>query len=126
MKTTATECFEMLKGRGYSVAILSGNGSLKQRMDSFLAYRTGARLVLLTTNFISRGLDVPQTQFIVNFDMPLNDVRREPNLSVFSHRVNRTGRFGKRGAAISLLRSDVETSAYHKVAHHFGFPIKEF
>lgn len=52
--------------------------------------------ILLSTDIMSRGLDIGNLTFVINFDFPLA-------IEDYIHRVGRTGRAGKSGSAISLF-----------------------
>ena len=58
--------------------------------------------VLLCTDVAARGLDVPDIDWIVQFDAP-----QDPN--AFVHRVGRTARMGRSGRALLLLRPKEDT-----------------
>ena len=66
----------------------------------FVAQKGGA--LLLCTDVAARGLDIPDVDWIVQFDAP-----QEPN--AFVHRVGRTARMGRQGQALLLLRPHEET-----------------
>ena len=60
--------------------------------------------VLITTNIIARGVDIPETELVINFDVPSV---RENNKSVvdpatYLHRIGRAGRFGRKGIALTI------------------------
>ena len=75
-------------------------------MKDFLA---GKYRILLTTNLLSRGIDMRKVTLVINYNLPLkinNDDKtklREIDLETYLHRVGRTGRFGDRGIAINLV-----------------------
>jgi ATP-dependent RNA helicase RhlE len=52
--------------------------------------------VILATDILSRGIDLPDVRYVVNFDMPLSQAE-------FFHRIGRSGRFGSLGAALSFI-----------------------
>ena len=52
--------------------------------------------VVLATDLLSRGIDLPNVNLVVNYDLPLFH-------SEYLHRIGRTGRFGLQGVAVSLL-----------------------
>merc|ERR1719174_867459 len=66
-----------------------------QVMDSF---RSGSCRLLLATDVASRGLDVPDIDLVVNYTFPLT-------IEDFVHRIGRTARGGKSGAAITLFNN---------------------
>jgi superfamily II DNA/RNA helicase len=55
--------------------------------------------VLIATDVASRGIDIEQLPYVVNFDLP-----RSPN--DYIHRIGRTGRAGQQGQAIALICPD--------------------
>lgn len=65
----------------------------KRIMDMFR--RDGTQL-LVTTDLLARGMDVPGVDYIFNFDVPLNE-------EYYIHRVGRTGRAGNKGTAVTLV-----------------------
>lgn len=52
--------------------------------------------VLIATDIASRGLDVKDIDYVINYDMP-------QNIEDYIHRIGRTARAGKSGTAISLF-----------------------
>lgn len=52
--------------------------------------------ILVATDLAARGLDVPQVNLVVNLDLPRD-------FATYMHRIGRTGRFGKRGVAVSCV-----------------------
>jgi len=71
---------------------------------TFTAFKNSNPLspaVLLCTDLVARGLDLPDVDVVVQFDPP-KDVRN------FFHRIGRTARAGKSGRAIVLLQSNRE------------------
>lgn len=54
----------------------------------------------MATSVAARGLDIPDVQHVVNFDLP-------SNIDEYVHRIGRTGRCGNTGRAVSFY--DPET-----------------
>jgi len=52
--------------------------------------------VLVATDVAARGLDVPEVSHVINFDIP-------PDPEYYVHRIGRTGRYGRRGEAITFV-----------------------
>jgi superfamily II DNA/RNA helicase len=59
--------------------------------------------LILSTDLLSRGVDLPDVKLVINFDMPLT-------LPEFFHRIGRAGRFGSKGSAFSMI-TDKEKQA---------------
>lgn len=63
---------------------------------------------VITTNLLSRGLDIPQISVVINFDVPtetINNVRQGDG-ATYLHRIGRTGRFGAPGLALTIYDRD--------------------
>jgi ATP-dependent RNA helicase DeaD len=85
-----------LERMGYDVDVLQGNLSQNQRDRVLKRFREGKTPVLLATNVAARGLDVLHITRVINYELPETH-------ELFTHRVGRTGRMGRSGAAITLL-----------------------
>jgi ATP-dependent RNA helicase RhlE len=76
-------------------AAIHGNKSQGARERALRGFRNGSIPVLIATDVASRGIDVPETSHVVNFDLP--------NLSEsYVHRIGRTARAGRSGVAIAF------------------------
>ena len=92
----------MLQQMGIIATALHSGLSQKDRLKSLALFKSGKVPVLVTTDLGSRGLDIPQVQWVINYSLPL-DVRD------YVHRVGRTARAGKGGHALSLVgEMDIE------------------
>lgn len=58
-------------------------------------FRSGKCPVLVATSVAARGLDIPDVQHVINFDLP-------NNIDEYVHRIGRTGRCGNVGRAVSF------------------------
>ncbi|KAA1123008.1 ATP-dependent rRNA helicase spb4 [Puccinia graminis f. sp. tritici] len=90
--------------KSFSVHSLHGQQSPTRRSMTFTAFKNSNPLspaVLLCTDLVARGLDLPDVDVVIQFDPP-KDVRN------FFHRIGRTARAGKSGRAIVLLQSNRE------------------
>jgi ATP-dependent RNA helicase DDX19/DBP5 len=79
---------------GHSVGVLSGELSVEQRLAVLDRFRAGLEKVLITTNVLSRGIDIEQVTIVVNFDLPVDQMGRADS-ETYLHRIGRTGRFGR-------------------------------
>lgn len=64
--------------------------------ESFLNAPSDAGGVLLATDLVARGIDIPEVQWIVQYDAPSDP-------SAFVHRIGRTARAGRSGKSLALL-----------------------
>ncbi len=68
---------------------------LYQVLDRF---RDGKEKILITTNVMSRGIDVEQVTIVVNYDLPV-DLNGRADCETYLHRIGRTGRWERGGGA---------------------------
>lgn len=70
---------------GHSVGVLSGELSVEQRLAVLDRFREGMEKVLITTNVLSRGIDIEQVTIVVNFDLPV-DMNGQADCETYLHR----------------------------------------
>ena len=88
---------EKMTEAGYPVSSIHGDITQMERDTIMRDFRTGKTRVLITTDLLSRGIDVQQVSVVINFDVP-ND--REN----YIHRIGRTGRWGQRWAINFIVK----------------------
>ena len=95
-------------------------------MESFRAEEFN---VLISTNVLARGIDVPQVDIVVNFDVPiiLDAGWKEPDYANYMHRVGRSGRFGTDGLSITFVTkgNEDEPIFVDKIAKEYKIDITE-
>lgn len=69
--------------------------SKELRLKNFALFHNGIASVLITTNLLSRSIDVPNVKVVVNFDAPVNVKDQFLDSKAYVQRIGRTGRFGK-------------------------------
>uniref|UniRef100_A0A2P2M1J4 DEAD-box ATP-dependent RNA helicase 53 n=1 Tax=Rhizophora mucronata TaxID=61149 RepID=A0A2P2M1J4_RHIMU len=85
--------------RNYRCEALHGDISQAVRERTLSGFRNGKFNILIATDVAARGLDVPNVDLILHYEIP--------NCSeIFVHRSGRTGRAGKKGTAILIYSQD--------------------
>lgn len=67
-----------------------------ERQYAISAFKACTKDVLVATDVASKGLDFPNIQHVINFDMPAE-------IENYVHRIGRTGRCGKTGIATTFI-----------------------
>ena len=86
---------KQLTNAGVHAVAIHGNRSQNQRMRALEAFASGEAPVLVATDVAARGLDIPAVRHVYNYELP-----NVPETYV--HRIGRTARAGRDGAAITL------------------------
>ncbi|MDW6019331.1 DEAD/DEAH box helicase [Vibrio plantisponsor] len=90
---------DWLSSRGFKAAALHGDipQSLRERTVDHI--KQGVIDILVATDVVARGLDVPRITHVFNYDIPFD-------VESYIHRIGRTGRAGRKGKAILLVRTN--------------------
>ncbi len=99
MKHVANRITETLIKSGISAAAIHGNKSQGARQKALQEFKDGDVRILVATDIASRGIDVDGITHVINYE--LSNI-----IESYVHRVGRTARAGKDGAAISLVTAD--------------------
>jgi translation initiation factor 4A len=85
----------------FDVSQLHGDMTQPERGEIMKNFRSGRIKVLITTDLLSRGIDVQQVSLVINYDLPMSK-------ESYIHRIGRSGRFGRKGLVVNFLgRLDV-------------------
>ena len=95
-KHRAKRLAEHLEALGYSATSFQGNLSQSRRQMALDKFRRGTLKILVATDIAARGIDVANVSHVINFDMP-------GTTEAYTHRIGRTGRATKLGAAFTLI-----------------------
>jgi ATP-dependent RNA helicase DDX19/DBP5 len=98
-----------LRKNNYKSTIMFGDMSNEEREQVMAKFRKCEVNVIITTNMLARGIDVPEIEIVINFDVPTltpanGDRRGDPESYI--HRIGRTGRFGSKGIAVTIYDKD--------------------
>lgn len=97
-----------------AVTIHSGKDHF-ERKHAMSQFRSGAVKVLIATDVSARGVDIPEVEYVINYDLP-----EEPENYV--HRIGRTGRGMNKGKAISFC-SQEEKNLLDGIENYIGYSI---
>lgn len=90
------ELYYKLTKNNFTVASIHSDMSQDERSDIVKKFRNGETRILLSTDLLSRGIDVQQVSIVINYDIPIN-------IENYIHRIGRSGRFGRKGLSINLV-----------------------
>lgn len=116
-KTECDKLYNKLKNEQYPVEYIHGNLSLKDRDAIMEKFRRGAIKTLLTTSILSRGIDINTISLVINYEFP-------KDINDYVHRIGRTGRYGKKGLAVSLITEN-EYNLVQNIEKKYNIKIPE-
>jgi ATP-dependent RNA helicase RhlE len=114
-KVRAERVLSALARVGLSSQTIHGGKDQKERSLILEAFRTAENKVLIATDVSARGIDIPNVDYVINYDLP--DVAEN-----YVHRVGRTGRGVAKGIAISFC-SPEEKAMLDEIQTFLGKPI---
>lgn len=94
---------------------LHGDKLQNERDEAMVKFRQGEELVLITTDISARGIDIPNVEYVINYDLPESSEH-------YIHRVGRTGRGINKGQALSFCSSE-EQIILEELDRDLGKPI---
>ena len=84
---------------GIEAEVIHGNKAQNARQKALGKFKSGFVDVLIATDIVARGIDVPGITHVINFDLP-------DEAENYVHRIGRTGRNGASGVSITLCAPD--------------------
>lgn len=102
----------------YQVVTLQGDMTTHQRKKALDALKLKTALILVATDVVSRGIDIPHVTHVINYTPP-------SSLEAYVHRIGRTARHDKGGEAITLYTPD-EAYLLSKISDEKKHPPKKF
>jgi ATP-dependent RNA helicase RhlE len=97
---------------GIKSLTMHGGKEQDDRLQVMEEFKKGDIKLLITTDVNARGIDIPDVEYVVNYDLP--DVPEN-----YVHRVGRTGRGVKKGQAVSFC-SDEEKPVLDAIQQYLG------
>lgn len=95
---------------------IHGDKDQKDRFSVMKEYKTGDLKVLIATDVSARGIDIPNVDYVINYDLP-------EQVENYVHRVGRTGRATQKGEAIAFCGED-EKDVLMAIQEYLGKPIQ--
>ena len=115
-KVRAERVFKAMERVDIKTVTIHGDKEQKDRLDVMTLFKSGEVKVLIATDVSARGIDIPDVDYVINYDLP--DVAEN-----YVHRVGRTGRGVKKGLAVSFcspeekpVLDEIETFLGQKVS----------
>ena len=108
----------MLRHLGFEAICLHGQMNQTQRLHSLNSFKSGSKSLLVATDVAARGLDIPQVDIVVNFDIPKNS-------KDYVHRVGRTARAGRSGRSITFV-TQYDIEEFKKIETLINLTMEEY
>ena len=109
-----------LKEKNFSITAIHGKMTQKERNDIVQEFRNSKTRLLLTTDLLARGIDIPQVNLVINYDLPISK-------ETYIHRIGRCGRFGKKGVSITMVKMEdqQDVKLLNKMRNYYKLNITE-
>lgn len=100
----------LLKKRDVKAVSMHGDRSQEERNEALRSFKNKTYPVMVATDVLARGIDIDNVSLIINYDIPNNP-------DDYIHRIGRTGRYDKKGTAITFVIKSKRKyyDAIHKV-----------
>ncbi len=114
-KVRVERVVKALERVGIKSEAIHGDKDQRNRSAIMDRFKSGANKVLIATDVSARGIDIPNVEYVVNYDLP--EISEN-----YVHRVGRTGRANNKGTAISFCSSD-EKEILKEIEEYLTKPI---
>lgn len=116
-KNVLNNLYQKLINENYPVSYIHGDMEQKDRENNLHNFKSGTTRVLLSTDLLSRGIDIQQLSLVINFDLPRDK-------ETYIHRIGRSGRYGRKGVSINLVTTD-EMNAMKEIETFYNTKVEE-
>lgn len=124
-KATCRAVHQQLNAAGWKCSSVEGDMMHEDRDRVIKEFRDGTTKILIATSVLSRGFDHDTVTLVINYDMPVERDGKTPAYEDYLHRIGRSGRFGRKGAAFNLVYGDAEEKVMDSIASYFDHTIEE-
>ena len=111
------DVYENLSGADFPVSYIHGELTSQERKKTMEEFKSGHTRILLSTDLLSRGIDIQQLSLVINFDLPKSK-------ETYIHRIGRSGRYGRKGVSINLV-TDRDIDYMKEIESFYDTEIKE-
>jgi superfamily II DNA/RNA helicase len=111
-KSEIANLWKSLDRHGYSVGSLHGDMDQSSRTATLKAFKDNKIQILIASDVAARGLDIPDVSHVFNYDVAVN-------ADDYVHRIGRTGRAGRKGAAIMIV-TPLDQKGYEAIESLIG------
>ena len=116
-KNKLMEVYESLMKDDFPVSFIHGELRGDERKRTMNEFKSGHTRILLSTDLLSRGIDIQQLSLVINFDLPKSK-------ETYIHRIGRSGRYGRKGVSINLV-TDRDMDYMKEIESFYDTEIKE-
>lgn len=109
-KADVDDIHEYLLLKGVEAVAIHGGKDQEEREYAISSFKSGKKDVLVATDIASKGLDFPDIQHVINYDMPAE-------IENYVHRIGRTGRCGKTGIATTFINKNQSETTLLDLKH---------
>jgi ATP-dependent RNA helicase DDX19/DBP5 len=125
IKAAKDLCNRMRKD-GFAVSLMHGRDLTPTERDAIMRdFVSGKTTVLIATNVVARGIDVPSVNMVINYELPHMRDATKVDLETYAHRIGRAGRFGRLGAAITFAMGEPGKLQIDSIIKYFAKPITQ-
>lgn len=98
-RETVDRISDLLFEQGLGHDVFHGGMEQFDREKALLKFRNGSHKILVTTDLAARGLDIPEVEYIVHYQLPYTE-------DAYIHRNGRTARMNAKGTAYAVLTEE--------------------
>jgi superfamily II DNA/RNA helicase len=98
-RETVDRISDLLFENGLEHDVFHGGMEQFDREKALLKFRNGSHRILITTDLAARGLDIPEVEHIVHYQLPYTE-------DAYIHRNGRTARMHAKGTAYAILTTE--------------------
>src|SRR5690606_12377794 len=114
-KVRAERVCKALERMEIDCLLIHGGMDQKDRTKALSDFKRGVIKVLIATDVSARGIDIPNVDIVVNYDLP-------EQAENYVHRVGRTGRGTQKGKAIAFCSTE-EKVLLQEIEEYLGHPV---